>query len=149
VNPNVRNALLVNAAVLVLACGGFTTAVVLGVGAPRVLAMLFVLVAVTVGVTLFRTLKRIGPNQELSSFPAVNLKDQRGVKRQISFCNIFIGFLLTLLVFGWLQLLHGAPIFPLIVGTLFNLGLIAGLVLRIKQLRERLNQETSSGYFDT
>jgi hypothetical protein len=145
VNANVRNALLLNAAALVLACGAFTTAIVLGLGKPRVLAMLFVLIAVTVGFTLFRTLKRIGPNQELSSFPAASFKEQRGVKRQISFCKIFIGFLLTFLVFGWLQLLHGAPIFPLIVGTLFNLGLIAGLVLRIKQLQEWLNQENSSG----
>jgi hypothetical protein len=145
VNPNVRNALLLNAAALVLACGAFTTAMVLGIGTPRVLAVFFVQIVLTVGVTLFRTLKRIGPNQELSSFPAVSIKEQSGVKRQVLFCKIFIGFLLICLAFGWLQLLHGAPIFPLIVGTLFNLGIIASLVLRIKQLRERLNQDVGSG----
>jgi hypothetical protein len=145
VNPNVRNALLLNAAALVLACGAFTTAMVLGIGTPRVLAVLFVLIILTVGVTLFRTLKRIGPNQELSSFPAISNRERSAVERQVLFCKIFIGFLLTCLGIGWLQLLHGAPIFPLIVGSLFSLGFIAGLVLRIKQLRKRLNQDIGGG----
>jgi hypothetical protein len=139
VNPNVHNALLLNAAALVLACGAFTAAMVLRIGMPRVLAVLSVLVVTTIGVTLFRTLKRIGPNQEVSRFPAIDLKELRGVKRQVLFCQIFIGFLLACLVFGWLQLLHGIPIFSLIVGTLFNVGFIASLILRIKQHRKRLN----------
>ena len=103
--------------------------------------MLFVLIILAVGVTLFRTLKLVGPNQELSSFPAISIRERSGVKRQVLFCKILIGFLLTCLGFGWLQLLHGAPVFPLVVGTLFNLGFIAGLVLRIKQIGKRLNQD--------
>jgi hypothetical protein len=36
-----------------------------------------------IGVTLFPILKRIGPKQEVSRFPAIDLKELRGVKRQV------------------------------------------------------------------
>lgn len=135
-NPKARNSLLLGVSVLVFACVAFTMAMVIGVATPRVLATIFVLVALIAGLLFVRALKQ-EQNSDSRVSPVPTAEERRRLNQQIRSSKVFIGFLLTVLAFGCVQLQH-APLAPMIVGITVNLGWVAALILRIRQLRRRL-----------
>jgi archaellum biogenesis protein FlaJ (TadC family) len=114
-------------------------ALLLHLGTPRILAILFTLFAVLEGSFLYVALRNAVAVQEPRG-DEVASNDQRKTMRKIRSTKILIGVLIVLQVVGWRQVLVGAPVLPIIVGILFNLLWITGLVLHIRNLRGRLSR---------
>ena len=56
--------------------------------------------------------------------------------RRIWWARGFIVLLLASLIFGWMM---GGPIFPRVIGTIFNLLWTAGMIMYIRRQQQRLN----------
>jgi hypothetical protein len=128
-------------AVLVLACIAFTVAMVRGIGTSRLLATSFVLVATIMGALLFRILQGSrGDQDDLMQAVSTNqltARERRAIARRICLARAFMSLLVVCLVFAWTRM-RGGPMFPRIIGTLFNLLWTAGLILYIRRQHRRL-----------
>ena len=127
--------------VLVLACVAFTVAMVQGIGTSRLLATLLVLVATIIGVLLFRVLQDFRGDQDdpmlAVSTNRLTARERRAIAWRIWLARAFVSLLVVCLVFAWTRMSSG-PIFPRIVGTLFNLLWTAGMILYIRRQEQRL-----------